>query len=90
MKFSKTYTNKLVSFVDRYFTYDNKEMLREGTSDYFDFWAVERDHEAYVTVKRTKYGIYCSISKNGKSIISEIYKSYSDIENFKKMIKCLS
>lgn len=90
MKFGKTYTNKLVSFVDRHFTYDDREMLREGTSDYFDFWGFEKNSRTYVTVKRTKYGIYCSISKNDKSIISDIFKNYKDIENFKKMIKCLS
>jgi hypothetical protein len=89
MKFSKTFTNKLVSFTDRYFTYDDKEMKREGTTDYFDFVGRDYGRHIYVYVHRNQTGMFVYIRKEGKTIIREILQTYKEIDTFKKMIRCL-
>ncbi len=92
MKFGKTYTNKLVSFVDRYFTWDTRTMKREGTDNLFDFWAISREngHKVSVCIDRNSYGLWVSIRKDDEYIIAECLKSYTDVARFKQMIKCLS
>lgn len=92
MKFGKTYTNKLVSFADRYFTYDKKTMRREGTDRLFDFFAISREngHTVSVCINRSSYGLWVSIRKDDEYIIGEYLHSYSEVTIFKKMIKCLS
>jgi hypothetical protein len=92
MKFGKTYTNKLISFADRYFTWDKRTMRRENTDSTFDFWAISREngHTVSVCIDRNSYGLWVSIRKDDEYIIGEHLKSYSDVTNFKRMIKCLS
>lgn len=89
MRFNRTYTNKLVSFADRYFTYDKREMRREGTSVNFDFLAWNYDTETYVVIDRTKYGIYVCIRKNYKTFFSKTLHTYKEVSYFKRMIRCL-
>ena len=89
MKFGKTYTNKLVSFVDRYFTYDYKEMRRENTGKIFDFYAREYDTDTSVVVDKWALGIYVCIRRDGKEIISKTLRTYKEIADFKRMIRCL-
>lgn len=89
MKFGKTYTNRLVSFADRYFTYDDKEMKREGTTDYFDFVGRNYDTKTYVYIHRNQTGIFVYIRKDNKTIIREILQTYKEIDTFKRMIRCL-
>ena len=90
MKFSKKFTNKLVSYTDRYFTYDHRKLKREGdfTHD-FEFIAHNRDTQTDVYISRTKYGMYLSIKKDNYTVYQGIAKTYKDISNFKKMIRCL-
>ncbi len=91
MKFGKTYTNKLVSFVDRYFTYDVRKLKREGNTTFsFDLIAHNRDTKVSVYVGRTEFGIYVVISKDGKDIERGFLTTYKEVDSFKKMIKCLS
>ena len=92
MKFSKTFTNKLVSYADRYFTYDTRSMKREGDKTEHDFLAVCRDGKHYtsVCVSRSKYGMYVAIRKDDEVIYGgKILKTYSEVVTFKKMIRCL-
>lgn len=89
MKFGRTYTNKLVSFADRYFTYDRKEMKRENTSTYFDFYALNNDSDTTIAINRDVCGIYVYIRKGGELIISKILKTYSEVEDFKCVVRCL-
>lgn len=89
MKFSKTFTNKLVSYADRYFTYDDKEMRREGTNAHFDFVARDYDRKIHIYIHRNSTGIFVYISKDGKTIIREILQTYREIDTFKKMVRCL-
>lgn len=89
MKFSRTFTNKLVSYADRYFSYDDREMKREGTNEHFDFVARDYDRKIYIYINRNSTGIFVYIRKDGKTIIREILQSYKEIDTFKKMIRCI-
>lgn len=90
MKFSKTFTNKLVSFTDRYFTYDSRKLKREGDATFsFDFIAHNHDTKTSVYISRTKFGIYVIISKQGKDIKRGFLTTYTEINSFKTMIRCL-
>ena len=89
MKFSRKYTNKLVSFVDRYYTYDGRSMKREGDKTYFDFWAYNNDNGSSVAVPRNPQGMFVSIRKDNKVVFRAILTTYTEIDNFKRMIKCL-
>ena len=92
MKFGKTYTNKLVSFADRYFTYDKKTMKREHTDISFDFYAFRKENGVYTTVciNRNEYGLWACIRKGDNYIVAKHLKSYQEVASFKKMIRCLS
>ena len=92
MKFSRTFTNKLISYVDRYFTYDSRTMRREGTDAVFDFFAVYTDNgvKTTVVVDRLKPNmLWVSIAKNDIYVHSGFIHSYKDADNFKKMVRCL-
>lgn len=89
MKFSKTFTNKLISYADRYFTYDSRTMRREGTDKLFDFLAINRDTTTTVCIDRNSVGLWVSIQKNGHFIYSGFLKTYKEVDSFKRMIRCL-
>ena len=92
MKFSKKFTNKLVSYVDRYFTYDTRTMRREKTDTLFDFYGVcDNDgvHTIVVVDRLQKDLLWVSISKGDDNIHSGFIQSFDDIKNFKRMIRCL-
>ena len=89
MKFGKTFTNKLVSYADRYFTWDSRQMKREGTSIHFDFIGRDYDRKITVWIHRNSIGIFVAIQKDGKDIIKKILCNYTEVSNFKKMLKCL-
>lgn len=89
MRFKRTYINKLVSFTDRYFTYDRKAMKREGTSAYFDFVAHNDDNKTHVAINREKYGIFVCIRKNNKTFFCKILHTYKEVAYFKRMVLCL-
>ena len=90
MKFSKTFTNKLVSYADRYFTYDSRKLKREGDITFgFDFIAHNRDAKTSVYIERTDFGMYVVINRNTNTIKKGFLKTYKEVSEFKKMIKCL-
>jgi len=91
-KVSRTNTNKLVSYVDRYFTYDRRTLKREGECLWFDFFGVRQDDERkiIVVVDRMKNGVlWVSIRDNDTYIHSGYIKSFKDIDIFKRMVRCL-
>lgn len=90
--FSRTFTNKLVSFADRYFTYDRRSMHRETPSEMFDFFATRTDEDGIITcvsIDRTYGKIFAYIKRGDKCIYADYLKSYKDADNFKRMIRCL-
>lgn len=91
MKFGKTFTNKLVSYADRYFTWDSRTMRREDNTAHFDFFAIRREDERKIVVcfRRSKYGIWASIEKDGTDIHKGYLRNYAEVDAFKKMIRCL-
>ncbi len=92
MKISKTTTNLLVSYVDRYFTWDWRTMKREDPNEWFDFFGVRQDDDRrlVVTVDRLdRNHLYVSIRENDTLIYSHMVKSYKDISTFKRMVRCL-
>ena len=91
MKFSKTFTNKLVSYADRHFTYDSRNMKREGDDTHFDFVAFNHDngHTTAVFIRRSQHGIWVSITKGRQPIHQGFLKTYKEVDTFKKMIRCL-
>lgn len=91
MKFGKTFTNKLVSYADRYFTWDKRTLRREGTDGNFDFFAIcrENGHTISVCIDRSNYGLWTSIKKDQRFIFSGYLKTYKEVSTFKKMIRCL-
>lgn len=91
MNFGRTFTNKLVSYADRYFTWDRRYIKREDSSLYFDFFAIrdEDEHKIVVCFRRGYFGIWASISKDDTDICRGYLKSYKEVTAFKKMIRCL-
>lgn len=92
MKFSRTFTNKLISYADRYFTWDERYLKREDPTMHFDFFAIrgdEDEHRVVVCFRRGKYGIWANIDKDSKDIFEGYLKTYKEVNNFKKMIRCL-
>ena len=91
-KFSRTYTNKLVSFCDRHFTYDRRTMHRETPSEMFDLFAIRKDEDGTntcVCIHRTYGKIFAYIKKGNKCIYGDYFNSYKDAEAFKRMVLCL-
>lgn len=91
MKFGKTFTNKLISYADRYFTWDSRTMRREDTDKHFDFLAISRTdgHLTSVCIDRSRVGLWVSINKDHHFIYSGYLKTYKEVDTFKKMIRCL-
>ena len=89
MQFSRKTVNKLVSYVDRYYTWDTRSIKREGDIVHQDYIALNEEHNTSVCVSRGKYGIWASIRKDGRFIVGDYLKTYKEITNFKKMVRCL-
>lgn len=90
MKFSKKFTNKLISYTDRFYTYDSRKLKREGDITYsFDFIAHNHETETSVYISKTEFGIYVVISKNRKDIKRGFLTNYTEVDDFKRMIRCL-
>ena len=89
MKFSRKFTNKLVSYTDRYFSYDVRNLKREGETDFFDFIGHNRDTNTSVYINRTKFGMYIIISKGSTDIKRGFLTTYKEVADFKRMIRCL-
>lgn len=89
MKFGKTLTNKLVSYADRYFTWDIRTLRREGTDKCFDFFAYRTEDKTSICIDRCNFGIYVAIKKDSAYIYDGFLKTYKEITTFKKMIRCL-
>ena len=91
MKFSKTFTNKLISYTDRFFTWDRRYLKREDSTEPLDFYAVSEydDYTITVCINRGKYGIWTSIRRDDVAIQHGYLKTYKEVNAFKKMIKCL-
>lgn len=93
MQISRKATNKLVSYVDRYFTWDSRTMKREGTDKTFDFYGVRysegNNPRVTVAIDKNSLFLYATIRINGKSIYEERIKTYKEINAFKKMVRCL-
>lgn len=93
MSFNRKYVNKVVSHIDRYFTYDRRYLRRENTSERQDIFVV-RDAEGaapkvIVAANNTKYGLYVYIRKEEDIILSKILHTPKEVNNFKKMVRCL-
>lgn len=88
MHFGQTFTNKLVSYADRHFTYNSREMKRECPKALFDFSAFG-DNKTCVVINRNAYGIFVVVCKDGTTIMRKILKTYSEIDGFKRIIRCL-
>lgn len=91
MKFSAKFTNKLVSYADRYYTYDSRKLKREDSTSHFDFVAFnhEPNNTSALFIRRGRYGIWVSIHKNGKTVQQGYLTTYKEVDTFKKMIRCL-
>lgn len=90
-KLSNKDTNKLVSFVDRYFTWDWRHMRREGETVLCDLIVLRKDDDGIKTtvyINTHKY-TYLSIEKDGQKVYEKIITSFADVNIFKKMIICL-
>lgn len=88
-KISNKDTNKLVSFVDRYFTYDTRKLKRENADTAFDFFGINYDTHTIVVVARSKTTIYTAIKRNDQYIHKGFIGSFNELSQFKKMIRCL-
>ena len=85
-------TNKLLSYVDKNFTYDWKRMKREGINTTFDFLGLCKDEnrEKQVAIERlSAKAIYLAIKINNVYVYQKIAKDYEEIKVFKSMILCL-
>lgn len=89
LKMSKKDQNKLISFVDRYFTYDTRTLKREKADAHFDFFGINYETNTIVVVDCIKTGIYVAIKQNNQYIHVGFIGSFKELSQFKKMIRCL-
>ena len=89
MKLITKELNKFISFVDRNFSYDTRHMKREDSSSVFDFFGINYDTDTIVAINNCQRGLYVSIKRNKKVIEQKFIKNFNELNNFKKMIKCL-
>ena len=89
LKMSKKDQNKLISFVDRYFTYDTRTLKREKADAHFDFFGINYETNTTVVVDCIKTGIYVAIKQNNQYIHVGFIGSFKELSQFKKMIRCL-
>ena len=88
-RFTRSFVNELVSYADRYYTYDTRELKREGDDTRFDFTASNYETNTHVCIDVSKFGIFVRIARDGKTIYSDILKTFAEVTTFKQMILCL-
>ena len=88
-KISKNNKNKLISFVDRYFTYDTRTLKRENVDTAFDFFGINYDTNTIVIIDCSKTTVYTAIKQNNKYIHKGFICSFNELSQFKKMVRCL-
>lgn len=88
MKLTKKELNKLVSFIDKEFSYDRRKIKREDKTSLFDFFALNYDTNTIVSIDND-VRLYVSIKRNNKIIEQKFIKNFNELNTFKKMIKCL-
>lgn len=85
MHFSKKSINKTIASIDRYFTWDNRDM-KVGNS----IWAANYDKYAFVSFKPFSMdGWYWFYYKNGHKTYSKIIKTCKDLNEINKLIKVM-
>lgn len=89
MKLTKKELNKLVSFIDKEFSYDGRKIKREDKTSFFDFFAINYDTNTIVSIDNDKIGLYVSLKRNNKIIEQKFIKNFNELNTFKKMIKCI-
>ena len=95
MLLSKKETNKLINFVDRYFTYDWRFIQSEGkkAAHYVSkdvlFTGHDYERHAYVSIDKGKFGTYVYICLDGDVLYSGYLKTFKEMKAFKAMIRCL-
>ena len=89
MKLTKKELNKLVSFIDKEFSYDSRKIKREDKTSFFDFFALNYDTNTIVSIDNDKIGLYVSLKRNNKIIEQKFIKNFNELNTFKKMIRCL-
>jgi hypothetical protein len=88
-KISNKDKNKLVSFVDRHFTYDSRKLKRENADTAFDFFGINYDTNTIIVVDCSKTTVYTAIKQKNKYIHKGFICSFNELSQFKKMIRCL-
>ena len=88
-KLSRKDINKLTSFVDKCFSYDERSLKRERENNSFDFFGVNKETDTVVVVDCSKTTVYAAIKRNGQYIYKGFIGSFNELSNFKKMIRCL-
>lgn len=93
MLFSRKEVNKLISFVDKNFTYDWRYIQSEGRKaeerEDVLFKALDYDRDTYVSIRESVYGTYVCIIKDTEVLYAEILHTFGEMKQFKIMIKCL-
>lgn len=93
MQISRKTTNKLVSYVDRYFTWDKRTMKRENTDKIFDFWGVRytdgNNPRVTVAIDKNSLFLFASIHIDGKTVYEGRIKTHKQLNTFKAMVLCL-
>ena len=89
MKFSKKEVNKLVSFVDKEFSYDWRKLKREQETMLFDFIGKDIARNIVVCIENDLTGLYVRITRNDRVIERKYLRSFQDINQFKKLILCI-
>lgn len=91
-KFSKNFTNKLVSYACRHGKWDTKLLKREDSTQHFDFFAVANKGNCQTIVcfsDSAEHGIWASIEKDNDTIYRGFITTDAEVKTFKKMIRCL-
>ena len=85
---SSKHVNKIISKIDRYFSWDNRTIINGHKASFIDF-----DRNAYVSIKKTPLGLWCyySIERwNGEKLTwGEHLRNFHDINNFIRVIQAL-
>lgn len=90
MKLTKKELNKLVSFIDKEFSSDWRELKREDETSTFDFFGRNKERDINICVNySSEMGLYVSITRKNRVIECKYIETMHEINQFKKLIFCI-
>ena len=89
VKISNTEFNKFVAYVDKHFTYDSRYKKKEDPNEPFDYCAFDHERKLSIFIRKSVFGVFVSINKNGTSIIRKSLRTYAELNEVRHWISLI-